>query len=149
MVDSEDRSVKLTAGIDRFVWTWQWVRWSQKEPMNDHQQNVPGRRTRREFDETFKRNAVELTMKGDRSIRQVADQLDIGDTLLRTWRKKYGPVPTSVSGVKGAMSSEEKDAEIAALRAEVIRMREREIVLKKSLGILSETPESGMPRSRR
>ena len=117
--------------------------------MNDHQQNTPGRRTRREFDETFKRNAVALTMKGDRSIRQVADQLDIGDTLLRTWRKKYGPVPASASGVKGTMSSEEKDAEIAALRAELIRMREREIVLKKSLGILSETPESGMPRSRR
>jgi len=31
----------------------------------------------------------------------------------------------------------------------VMRMRERENVLKKSLGILSETPESGMPRSRR
>lgn len=120
-----------------------------KEPMNDDQQNAPGRRTRREFDETFKRNAVALTLKGDRSIREVADQLGIRDTLLGTWRKKYGPVPASASGVKGTMSSEEKEAEIAALRAEVTRLREREIVLKKSLGILSETPESGMPRLKR
>ena len=124
-------------------------RWSQKERMNDHQQNISGRRTRREFDETFKRNAVALTMKGDRSIREVADQLGIRNTLLGTWRRKYAPVPASASGVKGAMSSEEKDAEIAALRAELIRMREREIVLKKSLGILSETPERGMPRLKR
>jgi hypothetical protein len=28
-------------------------------------------------------------------------------------------------------------------------MQERENMLKKSLGILSETPESGMPRSKR
>jgi transposase len=117
--------------------------------MNDHQQNIPSRRTRREFDETFKRNAVALTLKGERSIREIANQLGIRDTLLGTWRKKYGPVPASASAVQGAMSSEEKDAEIAALRAEVIRLREREIVLKKSLGILSETPESGMPRSKR
>ena len=115
--------------------------------MNNHQQNAPGVRTRREFDETFKRNAVALSLKGDRSIREVADQLGIRDSLLGTWRKKYGPVPASASGVKGAMSSEEKDAEIAALRAEVMRLREREIVLKKSLGILSELPPRGMPRS--
>lgn len=44
---------------------------------------------------------------------------------------------------------EEAEQEIARLRSEVIRMREREVVLKKSLGILSETPESGMPRLKR
>jgi hypothetical protein len=44
---------------------------------------------------------------------------------------------------------EEAEKEIGRLRAELIRMREREIVLKKSVGILSETPESGMPRLKR
>ena len=117
--------------------------------MQDHQENMPVRRVRREFDETFKKNAVALSLKGDRSIREVAEQLGIRDTLLGTWRRKYGPVPASASGVKGAMSSEEKDAEIAALRAEVLRLREREIVLKKSLGILSEAPPRGMPESNR
>lgn len=117
--------------------------------MKDQKQEETGRRVRREFDETYKRNAVAMTLKGDRSIRQVAEELEIGDTLLRTWRRKYGPTPASASAVKGEMSSEQKDAEIAALRAELVRMREREIVLKKSLGILSETPESGMPRLKR
>jgi hypothetical protein len=46
-------------------------------------------------------------------------------------------------------SSEEKDEEIRRLRAEVGRLRERETILKKSLGILSETPGSGMPESTR
>ena len=39
--------------------------------------------------------------------------------------------------------------ENAQLRYELVRMREREDALKKSLGILSETPERGMPRLRR
>ena len=36
--------------------------------------------------------------------------------------------------------------EIARLRAEVVRLRERETILKKSLGILSELPPRGMPK---
>ena len=64
------------------------------------------------------------------------------------------PVAQAVRAVGAGTGSvpqtmEEKDEEIRQLRAEVVRMREREIVLKKSLGILSETPGSGMPRSRR
>ena len=43
---------------------------------------------------------------------------------------------------------EEAIAEITRLRTELGRMHERENVLKKSLGILSETPGSGLPRSR-
>ena len=64
------------------------------------------------------------------------------------------PVAQAVRAVGAGTGSvpqtmEEKDEEIRQLRAEVVRMREREIVLKKLLGILSETPGSGMPRSRR
>ena len=51
-----------------------------------------------------------------------------------------GPAPQTL---------EDAVQENARLRAELIRMRERESVLKKSLGILSETPESGMPRLKR
>jgi transposase len=117
--------------------------------MNDNQSNGEARRIRRGFDETFKRNAVQLTLKGDRTITKIAEQLGIGDSLLRKWRRVYAPTPASASGVKGAMTPEQKDEEIDRLRAENMRLREREIILKKSLGILSETPESGMPRLRR
>lgn len=120
-----------------------------KDTMNDSQTTGNTRAKRREFDETFKRNAVQLTLKEDRPIAHVAQQLGISDSLLHAWRRQYAPTPMGASGVKGGMSPEEKDEEIVRLRAEVTRLREREIILKKSLGILSETPESGMPRSRR
>jgi hypothetical protein len=48
-----------------------------------------------------------------------------------------------------ARTLEEAEAEVGRLRAEVIRLRERELVLKKSLGILSEAPGSGLPGSKR
>jgi transposase len=117
--------------------------------MNDSEANGKRSRTRREFDETYKRNAVQLTLKGDRSIKRIAEELGITDGLLYQWRKRYGPAPTGASTVKGELSREQMDEEIARLRAEVQRLQEREIVLKKSLGILSETPASGMPRSRK
>lgn len=120
-----------------------------KDTMNEHQPEQNARRTRRSFDETFKRNAVQLTLQRDRTIGRIAEELGIGDSLLRTWRRRYAPTPGSASMVKGAMTPEQKDEEIIRLRSEVARLREREIILKKSLGILSETPERGMPGSRR
>ena len=50
---------------------------------------------------------------------------------------------------RARQSLEDAVQENARLRAERIRMRERETVLKKSLGILSETPGSGLPRLQR
>ena len=51
--------------------------------------------------------------------------------------------------VGAPQSLEAAHEEIARLRDELVRMRERETVLKKLLGILSETPGSGMPGSKR
>ena len=106
-----------------------------------------GGKPRRQYDENYKRHAVELTLQGTRSVRAVAQELGVNETMLYDWRRKYAPR----SGANGGapQTPEEKDAEIRRLRAELVRMQEREMVLKKSLGILSETPESGMPRSKR
>lgn len=116
-----------------------------KERMKD--QTTTGANRPPGHDETYKRNAVEISLRGDRTVKEVAAELGVSTWVLYRWRKLYGPA------VKGSgpapQTMEEKDAEIRRLRAELIRMREREIVLKKSLGILSETPESGMPGSRR
>ena len=62
-------------------------------------------------------------------------------------RKRYAPRPGGSGSAPQTL--EEAAKEIGRLRAELIRLREREIVLKKSVGILSETPESGMPRLKR
>ena len=101
----------------------------------------------KKHDETFKRHAVELSVRGDRTSKQIAAELGISTWTLCQWRKLYGPSVRGTGSVPQTM--DEKDEEIRQLRAEVMRMREREIVLKKSLGILSETPERGMPGSKR
>jgi transposase len=101
---------------------------------------------RRQYDETFKRHAVELTLKGHRRVTKVAQELGVPESMLYAWRRKYGPWPIGPEG--RPRNLEEAEAENSRLRAEIVRMQEREFVLKKSLGILSETPGRGLPKSR-
>jgi transposase len=115
--------------------------------MSPEKQTGGGTRPRRQYDETYKRNAVELTLQGKRSVGEVARELGVAESMLYDWRRKYAPRPGVSVGAPQTL--EEAHSEIARLRGEVVRLQEREIVLKKSLGILSETPGSGMPRSRR
>ncbi|MGH9645743.1 MAG: transposase [Bryobacteraceae bacterium] len=115
--------------------------------MNQTDRKGSGATPRRKFDETYRRHAVELTLHGDRTVKAVAKELELPAWQLYEWRKLYAPHPGE--GGPTPQTLEEAVKENERLRAEVIRMRERETVLKKSLGILSETPESGMPRSRR
>jgi transposase-like protein len=115
--------------------------------MNQTDRKGSGAAPRGKFDETYKRHAVELTLHGDRTVKAVAKELGLPAWQLYEWRKLYAPRPGE--GGPTPQTLEEAVQENERLRAEVIRLRERETVLKKSLGILSETPESGMPRSRR
>lgn len=102
----------------------------------------------RRFDETFKRHAVELSLRTDRTVKAVAEELGISPDRLYTWRGLYAPKPSGLERAKPDRTLEQVEDDNRRLRAEVLRLREREIVLKKSLGILSETPERGMPGSR-
>jgi len=115
--------------------------------MNAPKKEKGGYKPRRQYDESFKRHAVDLTLQGNRTVRQVADELGLNEWILYDWRRKYAPRPGAHTGAP--QNLEEATKEIERLRSELVRMQERENVLKKSLGILSETPESGMPRSKR
>ena len=110
---------------------------------------VNGLKGHSRFDETFKRHAVELSLRTERTVKAVAEELGISPDRLYAWRLLYAPKPSGLEQVKPDRTLEQVEEDNRRLRAEVLRLREREIVLKKSLGILSETPESGMPGSRR
>jgi transposase len=91
--------------------------------------------TRRSFDETFKRHAVAL-IEGGRAVSQVARELEVSPYSLYEWKRKFGrsvktltPAPSDL----GALQDENR-----SLKAEVERLRQREEILKKTLGILSE-----------
>lgn len=118
--------------------------------MSDTKQSMPGGRRPRRYDDEFKRRAVELSEKSDRTIREVARELNVGEDLLYAWRREFGvahrqgvPMPA------GPRSLTELERENHELRTKLAEMQNREAILKKSLGILSEAPGSGMPKWKR
>jgi transposase len=96
----------------------------------------------------YKQQALELWRASGRSAAKVAAELGIRAPLLYRWARTERP-PANSPGPKRLRSMEELEAEIRRLRAENTKLLEQREVLKKSLGILSEVPPSGMPESRR
>lgn len=92
-------------------------------------------------------NAVELATREGYSVRAAAAVFNISAAAFYRWRREHGPAPSSAA--KGAKTLAEVEAENLRLQLELRRVREREDVLKKSLGILSETPTSSLPKLKR
>jgi transposase len=86
-------------------------------------------RKRRKFNPEFKAEAVRLARVGDRSIAQVAADLDLSESGLRYWVQQSevnaGLGPTS----SDSLSTAEKD-ELAELRREVKKLRQERDILK-------------------
>jgi transposase len=106
-------------------------------------------RSKASYTEEYKQQALELWRASGRSAAKVAAELGIRPPLLYRWARTERPPANSLSGPKRLRSVEELEAEIRRLRAENTKLLEQREVLKKSLGILSEVPPSGMPESRR
>ena len=109
------------------------------------QSDSGGATRRRKFTEQYRRDAVELWRSSGRSAAEIAKQLGIRADLLYAWSSK--PRPPG-AGALATGSPEELARENAALREEVERLREQRDILKKSLGILSEPPLRGLPKSK-
>lgn len=138
---------EAAVGVSELCEQLGWEAGGGRKIMSSGNHGGSGAKPRRHYDENYKRHAVELTLRGDRSVTQVAGELGVAESMLYDWRRKYAPRPGATTGAP--QSLEQATEEIARLRSEVVRLQERELILKKSLGILSETPESGMPKSKR
>ena len=94
-----------------------------------------GKRQRRRFTEAFKQEAVRLCLRHNRSIGQVARELDLTESALRRWVQQYevdhGPNPS------GALTTEEK-TELRTLRREVRVLREEREILKKAAAFFAK-----------
>ncbi len=87
------------------------------------------RRQRRSFDASFKADAVRLHRQGDRTIGQVARDLDLTETALRAWVKKAEAAgDVEQPGVLGPGEREE----LAELRMRVKRLEMERDILKKA-----------------
>jgi transposase len=98
-------------------------------------------KTRRKFDNTFKRDAVALWLSSGKSAPQIAQELGIEQKHLYLWKKTHAPL--------SADSKADLQEELAALRHENAHLRQRCDILKKTLGILSEPPQNATNGSKR
>lgn len=114
--------------------------------------SVPrARSSRREFTPEFKREAVALLESSGRPQTQIAAELGIQLSMLRSWRAiQHGGQPRSRAGQAAGSSAAaasslpspaDQAAEIARLKRELDRTRMERDILKKAIGIFSETPK--------
>ena len=95
-------------------------------------------RKRRAFTPEFKAEAVRLCKVGDRTLRQVAKDLDLTETALREWGRRTAV--DAGKGPPGAVTSEER-AELFELRKRVKRLEVEREILKKATAFFAK--ESG------
>jgi transposase len=96
------------------------------------------RRKRRAFTPEFKAEAVRLTKTGDRSIKQVAKDLDLTETVLRAWIKR-----TDIDAGHGppeALTSVERE-ELTRLRRENKRLQMERDILKAAATFFAKESE--------
>lgn len=87
------------------------------------------RRKRRKFNPEFKTEAVRLARIGDRSIEQIAKDLDLTESSLRNWVRQAEVDAGEAPAGNEALATAEK-AELAELRREVKKLRQERDILK-------------------
>lgn len=103
---------------------------------------------RRTFTDEFKREAVALLESSGRPLMQVAAELGIQPSMLRSWRatlrgqglRRQGRGPAFATAISPMPSPAEQSAEIVRLKRELDRARQERDVLKKAIAIFSEAP---------
>jgi len=96
--------------------------------------------SRRVFPPEYKREAVRLTLVGDRSVRAVAQDLGVDPNMLYQWKRqalaRAQERPTDVFTGSGTMPSQ--DEEIRQLRRENATLREERDVLGKATAFFAK-----------
>lgn len=99
------------------------------------------------YDAEFKRNAVELLLRSGTPLKTVARELGVSDAVLRNWkRKQFGEEEADrAPRGEGGATPREMAEEIVRLRRDLERVTRQRDILKKAMGICSETSPGGMP----
>ena len=105
--------------------------------------------TRRKFDATFKREAVQNWLNSGKSAEVVGPELGLNAHLLYAWRKLVPTVAGGRATVAKPGSVAELQGQLEAAQRENRHLREQCTILKKTLGILSEPSANAMNGSTR
>ena len=97
-------------------------------------------KTRRKFDETFKREAVQNWLASGKSAEVIARELGLAANRLYAWKHRFVPAAAGGRVATGAKPGSPADlqTQLDDTRRELARVREQRDILKKTLGILSE-----------
>ncbi len=108
-------------------------------------------KARRQFNETFKREAVLNWMASGKSAAVVAAELGLSPGLLYEWKRGRAPADAGGRASAGARPGSPADlqSQLDAERRENRHLREQCTILKKTLGILSEPSPSATNGFRR
>jgi transposase-like protein len=108
-------------------------------------------KTRRKFDETFKREAVRNWLASGKSAAIIAKELGLAESRLFAWRKLLPPADAGGKAAAGGRRSLASDlqAQLDSAHREIRHLREQRDILKKTLGILSEPSLSASNASTR
>ena len=108
--------------------------------------NQTTRKTRRKFDENFKREAINHWRTSGKSADTVAQELGIRSKLLYTWNKSLASADAGGRAAVGAKPATlaQAQTQLQAAQREIRHLREQRDILKKTLGILSEPPKSAI-----
>ena len=93
------------------------------------------KRKRRSFTKEFRAEVVELCERGDRSIGQVARDLDLTETAVRSWVKQAAV--GQGDGPAEALTTDEGE-ELRRLRRENRQLREEREILKKAAAFFAK-----------
>jgi transposase len=80
---------------------------------------------RRQYDEEFKKRAVQLSYNPERTVQSVVDSLGISHSMIYRWRKKY-----SATGEKTAEAVQTEAERL--LRKRIAELEEENEILKKA-----------------
>ena len=107
----------------------------------------PPVKSRRRFDETFKREAVHHWLSSGTSAEVIGQELGLAAHRLYAGRNRLAPADAGGRAAAGAKpgSPAALQARSDAARREVQHLREQRDILKKTLGILSEPATSARP----
>jgi len=97
-----------------------------------------GFKPRKKYTEEFKRSVVDHWRTSGKTAAQIAQEFGVKLWNLRDWKRQYGPVAGLVDGPI-PQTPEAMAQEIQQLRKELARVSMQRDILKKTMGILSES----------
>ncbi len=95
-------------------------------------------RKRKKYTEEFRRSVIDHLQNSGKTAAQVAQEFGINIWNLRDWKRQYGSMAKPVDAPM-PQTPEEMRLEIQELRKELARMTMQRDILKKTMGILSES----------